>query len=126
MINKITIKEALYILNINNYLQNIEDFKKNFINCNNINIDKLIDNSFEIFLTSLNIEKKDLIDEKYSDKYFSNIDFNPNKELEEKEYFGITKHPLGLFEEPDENDINDMLEMLNDKNINLYLKKIQI
>ena len=115
VINEITIKEALYILNINNYAQNIEDFKKNFANCNNININNLIDNSLENFLASLNINIEFLIDEKYDGQYFSNLDSNPNKEIEKNEYFGISKHPLGLFEEPDEHKIKVMLEIINDK-----------
>ena len=114
VINKITIKEALYILNINNYSQNIDDFKNNFGNCNNINIQNLIDNSLENFLGSLKINIKFLIDEKYDGQYFSNIDFNPNKELEKNEYFTISQHPLGLFEEPDESKIEGMLEIIND------------
>ena len=44
--------------------------------------------------------------------YFSNRDFNANKELE-NDYFSIyTKHPLGLFEEPDENKINGIFDIL--------------
>ena len=112
VINKLTINEALYIMNINNYSKNIEEFKNNFANCNQKKIVELIDDSLDQFLTSLDINKEDLENNNYIGLYFSNRDFNANKELE-NDYFSIyTKHPLGLFEEPDENKINGIFDIL--------------
>ena len=117
VINKLTINEALYILNINNYNQNIKEFQKNFYACNSKSIGELIDNSLEMFLTSLSIKKDDLLNRNYIGQYYSILDFNPNKELEKNEYYGYgiySKHSLGLFEAPDEKKINGMLEIMKD------------
>ena len=93
VINKLTINEALYILNINNYSQNIEEFQNNFVACNNKSIGELIDNSLEMFLTSLSIKKDDLLNGNFIGQYYSFLDFNPNKDFEKNEYFGIcSKH----------------------------------
>ena len=73
-----------------------------------------------MFLTSLNINKGDLLNGNYIGQYYSNLGFNSYKKVEKNEYFEIgSKHSLGLFEEPDEKKINGMLEIIKD----LYIKK---
>ena len=114
VINNLTINEALYILNIKNYSQKIEDFKNNFGLCNYKNIDELIDNSLEQFLESLGIYKEHLQSQNYIGIYFSNKDFNLNKGTEKGEYFLCSKHPFGLIERPDKKKINGMLDIINE------------
>ena len=58
IIEKITVQEAFYILNIKNYLKNKKEFLKGFINLSkheNINLNQ-IDEQVIIILTSLNID----------------------------------------------------------------------
>ena len=113
VINKLTVHEALYILNLSNYYQNIEDFRKNFNNCNKKDINELFDDSLEQFLLSLNIKKNDLLTNGIFGPYYTNTE---NKELEENKYYEIySKHSFGLYQEPDKKEIKTMLGILEEE-----------
>ena len=120
VINKLTVHEALYILNLSNYSKNIEDFRKNFNDCNKKDINELFDDSLEQFLLSLNIKKNDLLKNSIIGHYYTNTE---NKELEENKYYEIySKHSFGLYQEPNKKEIKTMLEILEDEYKNFKKK----
>ena len=69
VINTITIKECLYILNKKNYQNSVNDFKKNFLECNKNNIMDLIDEDLKQFLTALGLQVNIIINDYDDDLY---------------------------------------------------------
>jgi len=59
----LTIKEALFILNKDNYELNAKEFKEKFISCNNESLDSLINENLRTFLLNLEINIKDLYED---------------------------------------------------------------
>ena len=90
----ITIDEALYILNVKNYEQNIQNFQINFKKCNFIKRVDLIDKSLKIILIGLNIKINGIIYEK-------DISFQLPNSIEEDKSFMLTgenrPHPLQFY-----------------------------
>ena len=58
--NDLTIKEALFILNKDNYDLSKFEFKENFLNCNKKSLKDLIDNNLKQFLSNLGINSSEL------------------------------------------------------------------
>ena len=75
MVEALTIKEALFILNINYYSDDIDIFKEKFLDCNNKAYDELIPESMKKFLNLLGINEKEIIKENKNFKM-------PNKNVE--------------------------------------------
>ena len=90
----ITINEALYILNVKNYEQNIQNFQINFKKCNFMKRVDLIDESLKNILIGLDIKINGIIYEK-------NISFNLPNSIEEDKSFMLTgenrPHPLQFY-----------------------------
>ena len=90
----ITINEALYILNVKNYEQNIQNFQINFKKCNFMKRVDLIDESLKNILIGLDIKINGIIYEK-------NISFNLPNSIEEDKSFMLTgenrPHPLKFY-----------------------------
>ena len=59
----LTIKEALFILNKDNYELNAKEFKEKFLSCNNESLDSLINENLRTFLLKLEINIKDLYED---------------------------------------------------------------
>ena len=59
----LTIKEALFILNKDNYELNAKEFKEKFLSCNNESLDSLINENLRTFLLNLEINIKDLYED---------------------------------------------------------------
>ena len=119
VIQKLTINEAIFILNIQNYNKKLDEFKKAFTDCNNKNINELIDDSLEQCLLLLGIKTKELLNKNYIGVFYSNREYNQNKALDQNIFFGeCSKHSLGLFQDPEEKDISSMLEVIKQKYIN--------
>ena len=70
VLESLTIKEALYLLNINNYSQKIDEFKDNFKASNNKEYNQLIDIELEILLDKLDININDI--KRQGNKKFKN------------------------------------------------------
>ena len=102
VVDVLTIKEALFILNINNYSQDVKSFKEKFIDCNNREYDELIPESMKIFLNLLGINEKEIIKAK-DNKNFKfpnqNIEISDsNKRKNLKPFHGpIFRHPFSFY-----------------------------
>ena len=101
VIEVLTIKEALYLLNINNYSKNIKTFKEQFINCNNLTYDELIPNTLKDLLNLLGINEKEIrANDNQSFKMPNKIVNNPDlyKPGYSKIYHGPEhRHPLTFY-----------------------------
>ena len=93
-IQSLSVNEALYLLNINNYNQTANKFKENFKNCNKIKIGELIDPSLAEFLLKLDINPKNLydIDNIIVNKRFFRQDNGRNIHL-----FESPRHPIDFY-----------------------------
>ena len=91
----LTIKEALFVLNKNNYELSSKDFKNNFQKCNEKSIDELLNNSSLIeLLLNLGINVNDLND---NDKFRYNYPLN-RKTNENNAYFEYKSiHPISYY-----------------------------
>ena len=91
----LTIKEALFVLNKNNYELSSKDFKNNFQKCNEKSIDELLNNSSLIeLLLNLGINVNDLND---NDKFRYNYPLN-RKTNENNAYFEYkSRHPISYY-----------------------------
>ena len=93
-VNELTINEALYILNIKNYKQNLKSFLYNFKKCNLMKRSELIDNSLEQILFGLSIDIKSIMNEK-------NIAFPMMHSLKENRSFMFNgrslHHPIQFY-----------------------------
>lgn len=93
-VNELTINEALYILNIKNYKQNLKSFLYNFKKCNLMKRSDLIDNSLEQILIGLSIDIKSIMNEK-------NIAFPMMHSLKENRSFMFNgrslHHPIQFY-----------------------------
>ena len=89
----LTIKEALYILNINNYSQKIDEFKDNFKASNNKEYSQLIDTELEILLDKLDININDI--KRQENKKFKNKLSRENKQS----VFNLKglRHPIAFY-----------------------------
>ena len=66
----LTIKEALYILNIDNYKKDLKTFKTDFSKCNNQDIKDILSNEkLHLVLLNLDINKDELIENMTNEKY---------------------------------------------------------
>ena len=70
VICSLTIKEALYILNIDYYKKNVFKFREDFCNCNNQDIKEILsDKNLQLVLENLDINKNELLKNMTSEKY---------------------------------------------------------
>ena len=60
---------SIYILNKKNYQNSVNDFKKNFLECNKNNIMDLIDEDLKQFLTALGLQVNIIINDYDDDLY---------------------------------------------------------
>ena len=94
VIKGLTIKEALYILNLKNYNQDVKKFRENFLNCNKKDIKQIIDPSLEKLLKELDIVPEDLCYENtnINNERFYRQDNNRNVYL-----FSNPRHPIEFY-----------------------------
>ena len=91
VIKSFTVKEALFVLNLNNYLCHYDTFRNNFMKCNNekLNIDIVFQSILEKVF-KINFENLKSVE----NKYYS-ID-NSIKKYNDKDTYSIKgKHPMG-------------------------------
>ena len=114
----LTLKEALFILNYNNYMTDYQSFQKNFKECNK---EKLrINNSLKQILKSFNIESDKL---PYDDENYYSIDKNVKKYSTNNIHnWNKGKHPFDLKIDPkideDNGKIDHIINLLNNMNDN--------
>ena len=66
----LTIKEALYILNVDNYKKDLKTFKTDFGQCNNQDIKVILSNkNLQLILQNLDINKDELTENMTKEKY---------------------------------------------------------
>ena len=103
----LTVKESLYVLNIENYSQTLENFKNNFQQCENKTIDELLSyNSLKSLLNNLDI-MPDEITEKDNIKYGDMASIQMYDDNESSLGL-VSKHPFGFYLE----DSKDILEKI--------------
>jgi len=107
----LTIKEALFILNKENYTLEPDEFKERFLNCNNNTFAELVKDDLKVFLLNLEINFKEL-DE--NDKTYYAYPLN-RKVNQPKSYNAVHKqrHPMSFYYD-------------DPKLIEEYIKKISI
>ena len=114
VIKSFTVKEALFVLNLNNYLCDYDSFRKNFMKCNN---EKLkIDIAFQSILEKvfkINFENlREIENNCYS--------INVNKKFTDKDTYSTKgRHPIGYNIDGIYEDKSDYFEKLIDAMINL-------
>lgn len=97
VVQDLTIREAIYILTIDNYEKSLEEFRTGFSECNKISIDKLLDNkNLSKLLINLDIEEKEIIRDINNNPYPI---YNGAKLKEPIRYPVIgNRHPLSFYE----------------------------
>ena len=119
VIKSLTIKEALFILNINNYNQKVETFKENFKKCNDIEVKNLIDASLEQLLNDLGINPSELVNEQsinINKRYLKKDNTKGNYLLD------CQRHPIDFYYRKP--SYMKALEIIANKiDINEYIKK---
>ena len=97
VVQDLTIREAIYVLTIDNYEKSLEEFRTGFSECNKISIDKLLDNkNLSNLLIDLDIEEKEIIKDINNDPYPI---YNGAKLKEPTRYPVIgNRHPLSFYE----------------------------
>lgn len=112
----LTIKEALFILNKDNYELSAKEFKEKFLECNSKSFDSLINENLRTFLLKLEINPDDLDED---DKYMYNYPIN-RKTNETVVYTeNKSRHPISFYYDNPE-FIKDFIK--NYCNINDYQK----
>ena len=102
--SELTIKEALFILNKDNYALNAKEFKEKFIACNSESLDNLINENLKTFLLNLGINPKDLNE---NDSYSYPINRKTNETVVYRE--NKLRHPISFYYDNPEL-INDFIQ----------------
>ena len=107
MLFDLTLKEALFILNYNNYMTDYQTFQRNFTKCNE---EKLrISNSFKQILKSFNIESNKFPHD--DDGIYYSIEKNVKKYSTNNIHHGNRgKHPFDLKIDPKIEEDNEKIE----------------
>ena len=90
----LTIKEALFVLNKENYKLSVEEFKNNFQKCNDKSLGQLLNDSLKELLSNLGINVADLSD---SDKYSYNYPTERKTNAINSYYENKPRHPFGFY-----------------------------
>jgi hypothetical protein len=93
--NSLTIREALFILNKDNYEQDLKKFKESYKACNSKKLSELINEPLKEFLNNLGINTKQL-DENDKYEYSYPIKRKLNK-TNKKYYSNKTRHPISFY-----------------------------
>ena len=92
--SELTIKEALFILNKDNYALNSKEFKERFLACNSESLDNLINENLRTFLLKLEINPEDL-DENDNTIYIYPINRKTNETVVYRE--NKIRHPISFY-----------------------------
>ena len=92
--SELTIKEALFILNKDNYALNAKEFKKKFTACNSESLDNLINENLKTFLLNLGINPEDL-DKNDNTSYSYPINRKTNETVVYRE--NKLRHPISFY-----------------------------
>ena len=114
IVNDLTIREALYILNIDNYQKSLEDFKNDFNECNKKNIEELLNNdNLSKILFQLDIDKNEVKNNINNESYpISNV----SKQKGPNRYPIIGhRHPFSFYDNSDW--LENFLSYARDNNI---------
>ena len=107
ILNHLTVKESLYVLNIENYSQNLENFRNNFQKCEDITMEELLsNNSLKELLNNLDINPED-ITEQDNNKY-GGMDSIKKDEDNDNCLVAEMKHPYSFYQK-DSSDILDKI-----------------
>jgi len=90
----LTIKEALFILNKDNYSSNSDEFKKKFLDCNNKNLDELLNESLKELLTNLGIDSTQLSEDV---KEIYSYALKRKSDEVNAYYENKTRHPINFY-----------------------------
>ena len=89
----LTIKEALFILDKNNYELKSEEFRNRFMDCNNKKLDELLNDNLKTFLSALGIDYKDL----YDDDAIYNYPIDRRTDEKDISYENKNRHPVNFY-----------------------------
>lgn len=90
----LTIKEALFILDKNNYKLKSDQFKSMFLDCNNKKLDELLNSELKTFLYDLGIDYKDLYE---NDDFIYNYPIDRRTDDKELSYENKNRHPINFY-----------------------------
>ena len=103
VVNSLTVKEALYVLNKQNYSQSLDKFKQNFKLCNEKKVESFIDDSMRTLLFNLGIKIDDILEETSNDFYSMNL---MKENIPDHYNRNILRHPISFYY-----DINKVLDI---------------
>ena len=109
----LTIKEALYILNVDNYKKDLKTFKTDFGQCNNQDIKSILSNkNLQLILQNLDINKDELTENMTNEKYPSTEGYK--KTNQNKYQIPGRMHSLAFYDNYNFlQDFNDYVKMNN-------------
>lgn len=102
----LTIKEALFILNKDNYSSNSDEFKKEFLGCNNKSLDELLNESLKELLANLGIDSTQLSED---DKEIYSYALKRKSDESNAYYGNKSRHPINFYYD-DPNLINEYIK----------------
>ena len=110
IINVITIKECLFILNIDNYKYDVNNFRKNFSECHSKNIKDLLNTDLIDLLSKLGIKEKDIIYEN-GNRLYEMPDITI-KNIDTVFYRDVPKHPSSFYYNADIKTISEIYALI--------------
>ena len=113
--SELTIKEAIFILNKDNYALSLSKFKEKFLECNKESFETLIDNNLKRFLSNLGIDYSEL-DENDPTVYNYPVDRRVDALKHYKLKDNKSRHPL-FFYYDDPNFIKDYFLSIFNENV---------
>jgi len=89
------VKESLYVLNIDNYSQSLDNFKNNFMKCEKKTISQLLSSdSLKVLLNNLDIKPEEITEEDDIEFGYKN---SIKKDNNENNYEPEARHPFEFY-----------------------------